>query len=448
MRTRKGRFILICTAAMMVLAAVVILVFFVLPSAIQPVGTGVPAITSQFSAIKTRAKTPTSEARAEHQSNGGIQAARFVAAEAPVRRQQIFEACTAVRKVTATPTGQAVPTLTITPTMEAGETANAEADFVVLRVVSAESEACYQVGEVFLDEGNRFEVAVGVTKAINGEIAINRANVSNSQIGEFVIDISQLRSDRSNRDGAIRQEWLESNRFPLAKLISAQMVGLPSGAYRDGEVLHFQIVAVLEIRGVQNTITFHTSAVLSGMQLTATAYADIRMTDFGFDPPSLLGLSVNDEMRIVLNLVAREPDVTPPPTALPTTTVACRPTTTRAEPPFASPEPPIRDSVDKGHVLSGVVRSSEGCAPIAGAKIIFWLANPSGEYDDAHTATVITDAEGKYRFESNYPGSYDNVRPHIHMYVSAEGYQSILTEHLPRAGQTEGVFDIVLVPES
>lgn len=107
-------------------------------------------------------------------------------------------------------------------------------------------------------------------------------------------------------------------------------------------------------------------------------------------------------------------------------------------------EAPVRSSVGTGHVLRGVVRAAPDCAPIAGAKIIFWLTNPEGKYDDDHRATVYTDENGAYTFESNYPGQYDNIRPHIHMFVAADGFRPLETEFLPEAGATEGTFDIVL----
>ena len=125
-------------------------------------------------------------------------------------------------------------------------------------------------------------------------------------------------------------------------------------------------------------------------------------------------------------------------------------TPTRWGPSTTSPidDAPVRSSVGKGHVLTGVVKSSRDCAPVAGAKIILWLANPQGEYDDDHRAAVFTDSAGGYRFESNFPGSYGGrPQPHIHLYVSATGYRGIEQEYHPSPGQTEGTFDIVLAPE-
>lgn len=124
----------------------------------------------------------------------------------------------------------------------------------------------------------------------------------------------------------------------------------------------------------------------------------------------------------------------------------CRPTPEDALGPFYTPNAPVRASVGKGYVLQGVVKSAKDCAPLAGARIEFWLAGPGGDYDDAHRATVMTDKSGTYRFESNFPPKYSFRPPHIHLKVTAPGFRTLVTQHYPKEGQTQGTFDLVLVP--
>ncbi|MCA1847408.1 MAG: hypothetical protein LC704_00215 [Actinobacteria bacterium] len=112
--------------------------------------------------------------------------------------------------------------------------------------------------------------------------------------------------------------------------------------------------------------------------------------------------------------------------------------------PFYEPNAPERTSVGSGYVLSGSVLAAGGCEPVRDARIEFWLANPEGEYDDAHRATVFAGERGRYRFESNVPVSYGGRPPHIHIRVTAPGYRNLVTQHYPEAGQTEANFDLVL----
>ena len=113
--------------------------------------------------------------------------------------------------------------------------------------------------------------------------------------------------------------------------------------------------------------------------------------------------------------------------------------------PFYKPNAPIRSSVGTGYVLRGVVRSAKDCSPVIGAMVEIWLAGPNGEYDDAHRATIIADASGAYRFESNMPQPYYGRPPHIHLRISAKGFATLVTQHYPAAGTKDAVFDVVLV---
>ncbi len=125
----------------------------------------------------------------------------------------------------------------------------------------------------------------------------------------------------------------------------------------------------------------------------------------------------------------------------------CKPTQPDMLGPFYEPGAPVRTSVGRGYLLSGAVLSAEECQPRPNAKIEFWLANPRGNYDDAHRATVFAGERGGYRFESNVPVSYGGRPPHIHVRVRAPGYEELVTQHYPERGQRKANFDLVLVAE-
>jgi protocatechuate 3,4-dioxygenase beta subunit len=125
---------------------------------------------------------------------------------------------------------------------------------------------------------------------------------------------------------------------------------------------------------------------------------------------------------------------------------SCTPTISRGQISEEMQTAPLRDKVGEGHILSGSVMSTD-CWPIVGAKVVLWLANEAGQYDDDHRAIIVTDVRGQYTFESNYPGMYDGAKPHIHIYVSVTDYQNVVTEYFPTKSATRGTFDIVLMPE-
>jgi hypothetical protein len=126
---------------------------------------------------------------------------------------------------------------------------------------------------------------------------------------------------------------------------------------------------------------------------------------------------------------------------------SCTPTSADALGPFYEPDAPVRDKVGEGYVLSGVVRAADGCAPIPGAQIEIWMAGPDGNYADDYRATLFSDENGAYRFESHSPPAYGNRPPHHHLRVTAAGFQALVTQNYPLPGQTEAVFDLVLIRE-
>jgi protocatechuate 3,4-dioxygenase beta subunit len=75
------------------------------------------------------------------------------------------------------------------------------------------------------------------------------------------------------------------------------------------------------------------------------------------------------------------------------------------------------------------------------------MANPKGDYDDQHRATVVSDSSGAYRFESHRPPAYRFRPPHIHMRITAEGFKPLVTQHYPDEGASQSEFDLVLTPE-
>jgi protocatechuate 3,4-dioxygenase beta subunit len=123
----------------------------------------------------------------------------------------------------------------------------------------------------------------------------------------------------------------------------------------------------------------------------------------------------------------------------------CKPTQPDMLGPFYELGAPVRTSVGRGYVLSGAVLAAEECKPIPNAKIEFWLANPRGNYDDAHRVTVLAGERGEYRLESNVPVSYGGRPPHIHVRVRAPGYEELVTQHYPERDQRKANFDLALV---
>ena len=80
------------------------------------------------------------------------------------------------------------------------------------RVNASRSSVTYGIDEELAGTTHR---ATGSTKGIAGDIVIDEANPSASQVGDIVVNVQQLTSDQSIRDERIRHEGLQSNDLPV-----------------------------------------------------------------------------------------------------------------------------------------------------------------------------------------------------------------------------------------
>jgi len=115
--------------------------------------------------------------------------------------------------------------------------------------------------------------------------------------------------------------------------------------------------------------------------------------------------------------------------------------------PFYTPNAPERVATGRGLTISGTVRSTSSCTPLPGARLEWWSANGRGDYDDEHRATQIAAADGRFRYDTEFPGRYPGRPVHVHVRVSAPGHRVLVTQIYPRSGQTTADVDFVLVPE-
>ena len=176
---------------------------------------------------------------------------------------------------------------------------------IIYNILPGESQVTYEVGEVFLDQNNRFNTAIGVTNQISGQIRVDQANPQNSILGPIEVDINQFQSDSSRRDNAIRERFLQSALFPLASFEATQIDGLPD-SYQQGQEYTLQVHGNLTIREVTKPITVDTRVAINGDTLTASGETSFLMSDFGFGPISFAGiLQSEDEVKIHLELIAR-----------------------------------------------------------------------------------------------------------------------------------------------
>ena len=126
---------------------------------------------------------------------------------------------------------------------------------------------------------------------------------------------------------------------------------------------------------------------------------------------------------------------------------ACPPTRPDMLGPFYEPNSPERSVTGRGLVITGRVASAKGCAPLPGAQLEWWSANPRGDYDAEHRGAQRADGTGRYRYETDLPGRYPGRPLHLHVRVTAPGHKPLITQLYPRPGQAVMEVELVLLAD-
>lgn len=204
------------------------------------------------------------------------------------------------------PTPAPAPTATPTP----GAPVSGQRTFVI---VPEESKALYHADEeLFADALTKYGLpaganhVVGTTQAIEGQLTLDLDNLANA-LGDnsFTVQMNTFTTDQSFRDNWIRDNGPNFNRYPEATFTATSIAGAPA-TYNEGAQVSFQLVGDLTVREITQPATFAVTATLASDLLTGVATTQLKLTDFGIEPPSFANtLTVADPFGIEVQFTAR-----------------------------------------------------------------------------------------------------------------------------------------------
>ena len=164
----------------------------------------------------------------------------------------------------------------------------------IYRIDPTRSSLTYEIGERFV--GKSTSTAVGTTRAIAGDLAVNEDDLAASRIGKIVIDIEQFRSDNNLRDARIRKDFLQSHAHPLATFDLTSIEGL-DGPLKEGETVDFTLEGNVTIKDQAAPATFDATATFADGEVTATATTTAKLSRFDAGPISIAGLVSTERRR-------------------------------------------------------------------------------------------------------------------------------------------------------
>lgn len=200
---------------------------------------------------------------------------------------------------TAAPT---VASITSTPAPVPATGSDSGSNTIRLVAVPQESEARYRVREQ-LAGVNLPSDAIGRTQEITGTIVGKTDGTIVSSESKFVVDLSTLQSDRSQRDNFLRRNVLQTDQFRYATFVPTQAPGLPTSVPTSGEAT-FKLIGDLTIRNVTKSVTWDVTCKVQGDQGTCQASTIFQFEYFDLTQPRVpVVLSVEDSIHLELDLV-------------------------------------------------------------------------------------------------------------------------------------------------
>lgn len=187
------------------------------------------------------------------------------------------------------------------PTAEAPAEAPA-AGARVFTIDSAASEVRFQLDE---DLRGERKTVIGTTDQVAGQLSLNLADLSQTEVGIIQINARTLQTDNNFRNRAIQNEILDTGQFEFITFTPTGVEGLPATA-AVGDTVTFTLVGDLTIRDITLPATFTVEATaVSDTQITGSATAIVNRVDYDLQIPSVPNVAnVEEEVELYIDFTA------------------------------------------------------------------------------------------------------------------------------------------------
>jgi polyisoprenoid-binding protein YceI len=138
---------------------------------------------------------------------------------------------------------------------------------------------------------------VGRSPAVGGAVTIAGGTVTGAEVN---VDMTRLRTDVESRDERMRDNGLETVRFPTAGFRLTRPVAL--GDVSGGRVVELRLPGTLTLHGVSRPQEFPVQARWDGPTIQVAGSTRIRRADFDLEVPSLIGYRIEDTGVVELEL--------------------------------------------------------------------------------------------------------------------------------------------------
>ncbi len=173
---------------------------------------------------------------------------------------------------------------------------------VIFTISPENSQVRFELNEELRGEP---KTVVGTTDQVAGQIAVDRSDLSATQVGIIQVNARTLATDNDFRNRAINNEILNTDEHEFITFTPTAISGLPDSV-DIGETVNFTIVGDLTIRDITNEATFNVEATLvSDTELVGTASTIVSRTDYNLIIPSVPNVAnVEEEVELYIDFMS------------------------------------------------------------------------------------------------------------------------------------------------
>lgn len=166
-------------------------------------------------------------------------------------------------------------------------------------VASTGNAARYRVREQLMQHDLPND-AVGETQQVTGGIALDGNGAIVPAASRIVVQIGQLTSDQSRRDGYVHRRLLQADSFPTVEFVPTAYSGITPAAVKSTTgPMTFDLTGNLTVHGTTRPTTWHVTAQRAGDRITGNAATRFTFADFGLTQPRMpFILSVADTIGL------------------------------------------------------------------------------------------------------------------------------------------------------
>lgn len=148
----------------------------------------------------------------------------------------------------------------------------------------------------------------GETGDVSGEFLLTPDTSPAVMSMKILIDLRTLDSGSTERDDHVRNDTLETSKYPFATFTVSEAQILPGG-YSEGRMVTFHLNGNLTLHGVTRPATFVMQAKLQGDTATGSGTTLVHLQDYHMKTPittALVTITVSKDITLTINFTAQK----------------------------------------------------------------------------------------------------------------------------------------------